>query len=117
MGMKGTDFHAFLKNRPETKEILENMCRKRLFKRAVKSYLLHRKRGFSNDEMIRAFEEMDTDKSGDLSLDDLRKLMHAMDPTIAEKHIVGLLNFIDVDEDGKLNFNDFKKIFRCLMEA
>jgi len=110
--MKSADFHEFLKNRPETKAILENMCRKRLFKRAVKAYLLGNKRGLSNDDLTKAFEEADIDNSGDLSLDEVRKLMHAMDPTIAEKDIVGLLKFIDVDEDGKLNFNDFKRIFR-----
>jgi len=110
--LEGSDFHEFLENKPDTKYILENMCRKRLFKKAIKSYLIGHKRGLSNDDLTKAFEEMDLDKSGDLSLDEVRKLMHAMDPTIAEKDIVELLKFIDVDEDGKLNYVDFKRLFR-----
>jgi len=115
--MKGSDFHEFLKNRPETKAILENMCRKRLFKRAIKSYSLLKKRGLSNDDLTKAFEEADLNNSGDISLDELRKLMHAMDPTIAEKDIVGLLNFVDVDQDGKINKIEFKRIFRQFGDA
>jgi len=110
--MKGSDFHAFLKNRPETKAMLENMCRKRLFKKAIKAYSLLQKRGLSNDDLTKAFEDADLSKSGDLTLDELRKLMNAMDPTIAEKDIVGLLNFVDVDQDGKMNIIEFKRIFR-----
>ena len=110
--MKKSDFHDFLKDRPDTKEMLQNMCLKRLFKRAVKNHLIHKKRGLSNEDLTKAFEDADIDGSGDLSFDEVRKLMHAMDPTIAEKDIASFLKFIDVDEDGKLNFNDFKRIFR-----
>ena len=88
------------------------MCRKRLFKKAVKSFSLNNKRGFSNEDLTKAFQEADIDHSGDLGLDEVRKLMHAMDPTIKEKDIVELMKFIDSDEDGKLNFEDFKRLFR-----
>lgn len=115
--MMGSDFHEFLKNRPETKAMLENMCRKRLFKRAIKSYSLLQKRGLSNDDLTDAFDEADLNKSGHLSLDQVRKLMHAMDPTIAEKDIVGLMNFVDVDQDGKISKIEFKRIFRQFDEA
>lgn len=97
--------------------MLENMCRKRLFKRAIKSYSLLQKRGLSNDDLTDAFDEADLNKSGHLSLDQVRKLMHAMDPTIAEKDIVGLMNFVDVDQDGKISKIEFKRIFRQFDEA
>lgn len=110
--MMGKDFMDFLETSPDTKEVLLNMCRKRLFKKAVKSYSLTHKRGFSNEDLTKAFQEADLDQSGDLGLDEVRKLMHAMDPTIKEEDIVELMKFIDVDEDGKLNFEDFKRLFR-----
>ena len=94
-----------------------NMCRKRLFKKAVKAYSLENKRGFSNEDLIKAFEGADVDKSGDLGLDEVRRLMHKMDSTIPEKDIVELLKYIDVDEDGKLSFDDFKRIFRQFEET
>lgn len=115
--MMGSDFLAFLDNSPETKEMLQNMCRKRLFKRAVKAYSLFKKRGLSNEDLIQAFQEADEDKDGGLSLSEIRQLMHAMDPTIPEKDIVGLLKFIDLDEDGTLSFEDFKRIFRSFEYA
>lgn len=110
--MKGSDFLAFLENSPETKEIIQNMCRKRLFKKAVKKHSLDSKLGLTNDDLVKAFQLMDIDKSGDLSFSEIKKLMHAMDPTIPESEIIQLLKFIDVDEDGKLSFDDFKLIFR-----
>jgi len=110
--MMNNDFMEFLETSPDTKAMLLNMCRKRLFKKAVKSYSLTHKRGFSNEDLTKAFQEADLDRSGDLGLDEVRKLMHAMDPSIREDDIVELMKFIDVDEDGKLNFDDFKRLFR-----
>ena len=110
--MAAKDFMDFLETSPDTKAKLLNMCRKRLFKKAVKAHSFGNKRGVSNDDLTKAFQEADLDQSGDLGLDEVRKLMHAMDPTIEEKDIVELMKFIDVDEDGKLNFKDFKRLFR-----
>ena len=108
----GTDFLDFLDTSPDTKAALLNMCRKRLFKKAVKAYSLTHRRGFGNEDLTKAFQDADLDQSGDLGVDEVRKIMHAMDPTIKEKDIVELMKFIDVDEDGKLNFEDFKRLFR-----
>ena len=110
--MMGSDFLAFLDTSPDTKLMLQNMCRKRMFKKAVKAYSLMKKRGFSNEDLIKAFEEADLDKSGDLGLDEIKKLMHATDPTIPDRDIVELLKYIDVDEDGKLTVEEFKRLFR-----
>jgi len=111
--MMGVDFLNFLDKFPEEKALLKSMCLKRLFKKAVKAHSFKNRRGFSKQDMTKAFEEFDIDKSGDLSLDEIGKLMHAMDPKISERDIAMLLKYIDVDEDGKLNFEDFKRIFRC----
>ena len=62
--MLGVDFLAFLEKSPETKKTLLNMCRKRLFKKAVKKYSLEHNRGFTNKDLVRAFELADTDGNG-----------------------------------------------------
>jgi Ca2+-binding protein (EF-Hand superfamily) len=80
------------------------MCRKRLFKKAVKKYSLEHNRGFTNDDLMKAFELADSNKCGILDYDDVKKLMHAMDPSIPETEIIELMKFIDVDKDGKLSF-------------
>lgn len=102
--MMGADFLAYLETSPETKTTLLNMCRKRFFKKAIKKFALEHNSGFSNDDLIKAFESADTDKNGMLELPEVRKIMHAMDPTIPEEDIVELMNFINVGENGKLSF-------------
>jgi len=88
------------------------MCRKRLFKKAIKGYLTGKKRGFTNDDLLSAFDDVDSDKSGYLSLDELRILMRSMDPTMSEDELVKLMKYLDVDEDGQLGSDEFKRIFR-----
>lgn len=110
--MKGADFLAYLETSPETKDALLNMCRKRNFKKAVKKYSMEHNRGFTNDDLTKAFQLADADNNGTLDIDEVRKLMHAMDASIPEAEIVELMKFIDVDEDGKLSFRDFKRLFR-----
>ena len=102
--MMGADFLAFLETSPDTKAALLNMCRKRLFKKAVKKYSLEHNRGFTNEDLMKAFELADTNKCGILDYEDVKKLMHAMDPSIPESEIIELMKFIDVDMDGKLSF-------------
>lgn len=110
--MKGEDFLAVLNSSPEMASSLRNMCRKRLFKKAVKQFSLHKNRGLSDDDIVAAFHDADYDRSGSLSLDEVRRLMHRMDPNFPMDEIRALLKFIDVDEDGGVNLEEFKRLFR-----
>ena len=38
--------------------------------------------------------------------------MHSVDPTIPEREIMALLVFVDVDEDGCIGLEEFKRLFR-----
>lgn len=110
--MLGADFLAFLETSPETKTKLLNMCRKRLFKKAVKKYSMEQNTGFNNEDLIKAFHLIDVDKNGELDYEEVKKLMHAMDPTISDNDIHEFMKYIDVNDDGKLSFKDFKRLFR-----
>eukprot|EP00560_Eucampia_antarctica_P001865 CAMPEP_0197841304 /NCGR_PEP_ID=MMETSP1437-20131217/46096_1 /TAXON_ID=49252 ORGANISM="Eucampia antarctica, Strain CCMP1452" /NCGR_SAMPLE_ID=MMETSP1437 /ASSEMBLY_ACC=CAM_ASM_001096 /LENGTH=877 /DNA_ID=CAMNT_0043451031 /DNA_START=75 /DNA_END=2708 /DNA_ORIENTATION=+ len=110
--MLGSDFLAFLETSPGTGDSLRNMCRKRLIKKAVKKFSLEKKRGLTNDDLIRAFQEIGVDKSGRISFDELRCFMNKMDPSMPDSEIVKLMDFVDVDEDGFLDFKDFTRLFR-----
>jgi Ca2+-binding EF-hand superfamily protein len=110
--MRGEDFIALVNSTPGTATALRNMCRKRLFKKAVKQFSLHKDRGLSDDDLVAAFHDADVDKSGSLNLDELRKLMHRMDPKYPLSEIKLLMKFVDCDEDGHIGLDEFKKLFR-----
>jgi Ca2+-binding EF-hand superfamily protein len=62
--------------------------------------------------MIAAFHDADLDKSGTLNVDEVRALMHRMDPNFPMIDIQQLMKFVDVDEDGFVSLDEFKRIFR-----
>jgi len=110
--MKGEDFLTLLETTPEMASALRDMCRKRLFKKAVKAYSLEKNRGLSDDDIVAAFHDADIDGSGSLNLDEVRRLMHGMDPKFPMEDIRALLKFVDVDEDGQITLEEFKRLFR-----
>lgn len=110
--MKGEDFIAVVESSPEMASSLRNMCRKRLFKKAVKAYSLEKKRGLSDADIVAAFYDADIDGTGSLNLEEVRRLMHHMDPKFPMSEIKALLKFVDVDEDGQITLQEFKRIFR-----
>jgi len=110
--MQGEDFMAVIESSPGMAKSLRDMCRKRLFKKAVKSYSLSKKRGLSDEDLVKAFHESDIDGSGALNLDEVSRLMRRMDPNFPMKEIVALLKYVDVDEDGQVSFEEYLRLFR-----
>mmetsp|Transcript_8130 Transcript_8130/g.18014 ORF Transcript_8130/g.18014 Transcript_8130/m.18014 type:complete len:290 (+) Transcript_8130:1038-1907(+) len=110
--MSGEDFMAVIQSSPDSADSFRNMCRKRLFKRAVKQFSLETNRGLSDDDIVAAFHNADEDNSGYLSVEDVRRIMHRMDPKFPMSEIHELMKFVDVDEDGRVDIIEFKQIFR-----
>ncbi|KAL3917541.1 MAG: hypothetical protein SGILL_004665, partial [Bacillariaceae sp.] len=110
--MRKEDFMAVVATSPDLATSLKNMCRKRLFKRAVKQFSLYKKRGLSDDDIVAAFHDADLDKSGTLNVEEVRALMHRMDPNFPISEIQQLMKFVDVDEDGFVSLDEFKRLFR-----
>jgi len=110
--MSGDDFMAVLRSSPDSADSLRNMCRKRLFKRAVKQFSLETNRGLSDKDIVAAFYNADEDNSGYLNVEDVRRIMHRMDPKFPMSEIHQLMKFVDVDEDGQVDLHEFKQIFR-----
>lgn len=110
--MNGEDFLALIESSPNMAASLRNMCRKRLFKKAVKSFSLEKQRGLSDEDIVAAFHDADIDSSGGLNLDEVSKLMRRMDPNFPMEEIRALLEYVDVDEDGKISLEEFKSMFR-----
>eukprot|EP00594_Rhizosolenia_setigera_P005476 CAMPEP_0178949188 /NCGR_PEP_ID=MMETSP0789-20121207/5897_1 /TAXON_ID=3005 /ORGANISM="Rhizosolenia setigera, Strain CCMP 1694" /LENGTH=852 /DNA_ID=CAMNT_0020629653 /DNA_START=178 /DNA_END=2736 /DNA_ORIENTATION=- len=111
--MNGSDFLKVLQETPDVAQSLRDMCRKRLFKKAVKKMNVEKRRGFGEDDLVAAFREADVNNTGILSLNEVRDIMHRLDPNFPESEIVALLKFMDVDGDGSCSLKEFKRIFRC----
>jgi len=113
--MRGSDFLKVIESAPKFDSSLRDMCRKRLFKKAVKSFSKDQHGGFSSDEILATFHLLD--KSGldgdGLSLDDFRRIMRRIDPNLPESEIKATFKFMDVDEDGNFSLEEFLRIFRC----
>lgn len=114
--MDGSDFLAATANDPQSATSIRDMCRKRMFKKAVKNLSLEKKRGFSMDDLVAAFHDADTDGNGYLALQEIRNIMHRIDPTFPEEEIKAMLKYIDIDEDGQMGPEDFKRMFRVFDE-
>lgn len=110
--MNSEDFLKLVESSPEMAKALRDMCRKRLFKKAVKAFSLERKRGLTDEDIVATFHEADLDRTGLINIEELRELMHRMDPTLPMEEIQAILKFIDVDEDGKISLEEFKRLFR-----
>lgn len=110
--MRRDDFLAVVESAPGLAEALKNMSRKRYLKKAVKQLSLSKNRGLTDDDLVAAFHEADMDKSGFLNVNEVQKLMHDMDPDFPVKEIHALLKYVDVDEDGLVSLEEFKRLFR-----
>ena len=110
--MKAEDFLAVVESSPEMAASLRNMSRKRLFKKAVKAYCLEKNLGLSDEAIIATFHDADIDGTGSLNLEEVRQLMHRNNPKFPLSEIKALLEFVDVDEDGMITLEEFKRIFR-----
>lgn len=111
--MRGADFFALLESDPAHARALRDMGRKRMFQKAVKSYLLlSHHSDLSDGELTKVFHDADKDKSGTLSLSEMRDLMLHMgqNSAIPERDLRELLKSLDLDEDGQVTLKDILEV-------
>eukprot|EP00578_Thalassiosira_sp_NH16_P028087 CAMPEP_0181090006 /NCGR_PEP_ID=MMETSP1071-20121207/7604_1 /TAXON_ID=35127 /ORGANISM="Thalassiosira sp., Strain NH16" /LENGTH=618 /DNA_ID=CAMNT_0023171989 /DNA_START=431 /DNA_END=2287 /DNA_ORIENTATION=+ len=113
--MRGSDFFALLESDPVHARALSDMCRKRMFWKALKSYLISQNSGLGENELAKAFYDADKDRSGTLDLNEVRDLMLHMgnNSAISEKEMRELLKSLDLDEDGQVTLKDILGISKA----
>jgi len=65
---------------------------------------------YTDESLLEAFHEIDTDKSGSIEEAELEAAIRAMDPSASAAKIRDMLDFADADGDGLVTFEEFKKI-------
>jgi CRP-like cAMP-binding protein len=98
--IRGSDVLSLVDSNPAYARALGDMCRKRMFQKAMKSHLLSS--GLGVNEVEKSCRDADRDGSGTLSLTELATLMHNMgkNSSIPEKDVKELLDSLDLDGDG-----------------
>lgn len=67
-------------------------------------------RDYSDESLMITFKEFDVDGSGSIEKDELKAAIMKFDPTTADSTCEEMMNFADQDGDGKITFEEFKKV-------
>lgn len=110
--MQASDVLRMMESSPETAKRMKDNCCKELFKTAAQYLSLERKRALWGDDIVATFDEVDSDQSGLINLDELRGLIHGMDPAIPMEEIQAVMNFVDADADGTISSKEFRRFWR-----
>jgi len=73
--------------------------------------MLRRKVRTQWKDLIQAFRDVDTDKSGTLDEAELRRVLHRYNIDLGESQFAELMSQIDEDRDGAVSYAEFMKFF------
>ena len=113
--MKGKDFLALLEMYPDIQSSLQDLCLRRVFKKAV----VHRlKKEFPYDNPREAFNASKTDKSvEDLTMKEIYTLLLDLNPDYTEEEIRKVVNAVKLTKSDSMSFDEFKKVFIADIKA
>ena len=60
-------------------------------------------------ELRKAFDVMDENKDGQVTKDELKKLLQGLGEEVTDEIVDEMINIADIDGDGKVNFEEFCK--------
>ena len=60
-------------------------------------------------ELRKAFDVMDENKDGQVTKDELKKLLSGLGEEVTDEVVNEMINIADTDGDGKVNFEEFCK--------
>jgi CRP-like cAMP-binding protein len=108
--LRSRDFYALLESHPNLRQTLQDICLRREFQKAL---CVSKKMAFpQNVQDLRAAYDSVTSKStGGLELEDLRQMLHDLDPTYSEQDVRDLLRALDLDNSGNVTWEEFKRLF------
>lgn len=61
-----------------------------------------------HDLASRAFRELDLDKSGKLSIDEIRYFLATINLKLTEQELISVMRYFDLNNDGEIDFYEFK---------
>ena len=67
---------------------------------------------FDDDELWYAFRKFDMDNSGTITVDELKQILSKVGQFYSDKQIASMIATVDANGDGKLNFQEFKRLMK-----
>lgn len=108
--MKPKDFESIMKSNPSVRDGLRDVASRREFKKAL---VYATKKDFPSTEkkLKEAFEAIDDDGSGEIDLSEVDVLLRKMDNTFTDNDIAHIMNSLDLDGAGTIEWTEFKRVF------
>lgn len=108
--MPARDFYGFLDSTPHVMDSIREICLRREF---MKALVFRTRKPFPTDPegMKWAFQQVDTERKGKISLNDVRSMLKEMDPTLEENDLKDIFNALDSSKKGFVTLEAFQKMF------
>eukprot|EP00978_Attheya_sp_CCMP212_P019944 scaffold56656_cov50-Attheya_sp.AAC.3 len=107
--LQADDFAALLNSSPGLKASMKEICLRREFQKAL---VKKTKKRFPRERDLRdAFDAADDEKSGVISVQNIRNMLRVMDESVTEEQISDVINVLDLDNSGVVSFEEFKQLF------
>jgi Ca2+-binding EF-hand superfamily protein len=96
---------------PKQKASVQDIFLRREFAKAVAHKTKKKFDEMTSRDLREVFDSIDTAGDGYLTLDELRALLLCMDENTPEEIVIGILNSLDIDSSGSIEFAEFCQIF------
>jgi CRP-like cAMP-binding protein len=108
--LRAADFFRLMDSHPSVRESLKGIGLRREFQKAL---VFKTKKAFPSKEqdLWKAFDAADENRSGKLDLEDIRGMLIRMDKTFTDQEIKEILESLDLDRSGAVSFEEFKRMF------
>jgi len=107
--LKSRDFYTLLDGSPAMKDSLHEICLRR---EVQKAFVYKTGKAFPSEDKLReAFDLIDVDSSGSLSYEDIKQILHNMDPAIQDEEVMEVIKTMDLNNSGDITFEEFKHVF------
>jgi CRP-like cAMP-binding protein len=108
--LSADDFFKLMKAHPTVKDSTRDICLRREFQKAL---VFATKKAFptQKSELWEAFDAADSNRSGRIDLSDVSLMLKNYDNTFTDTNIKEILDSLDLDGSGSVNWEEFKRIF------
>lgn len=108
--MKAKEFFDFMDSSPILKSSVYDVFLRKEFTKAV-AWKTKKKFPMSRKDLREVFDSIDTAGDGVLNLDELEELLLSMDKNAPKDVVKGIMNSLDIDSSGCVDFQEFCQIF------